>query len=136
MLALFVLGQSYSFLHHATTEHRECAQEASLVHGHCHHDECDPSATDPTNPIGEAAAVLDEEDLDAIDPDRKDHDHGAELCSVPTCHEFEKWTPVQPVLASRLASAAVVQSKPDSQAECSGIPVFRLAPKNSPPEAA
>ena len=131
LLSLFVLGQLYSFFHHATTEHRTCVEEAALVHGHCHHDACEPTAT--------AAAALEASTQTGDEgasvrraPDQHEH----ELCSVLSCRQFEKWTPGGPVLVSHLASSHEKPQLSSLRIAVRGIPVFRLAPKQSPPEVA
>lgn len=130
LLTLFVLGQLLSFAHHVGTEHSFCAAEGERVHGHCHHDSC-------SSELAEARKAT---DLDESTPSQPElerqgevHEHG-DACSILTPNEGRGWIPVQPILSSRQEN--VVRPVPTAGADraLGGIPLYRLAPKQSPPE--
>ena len=130
-LVLFVVGQSYAFLHHAVTDHHACVEESTLVHGHCHHGGCESDSA--AQEVDESAADAIVGAVEAIGESEHGHGHA---CSVPDANEIRKWVPATPVLRLWRDRVVRICDSPRSQEASASVPRFRLAPKNSPPRAA
>lgn len=122
LLALFLLGQTYALAHHTLVAHHVCPEDGQLAHGEHGHDvHVEEAEAEPTGPIATS-----EEGEDG---------HG-DHCAVPTLRDQRD------EIAFPLASEAaplqpgVPDDLPHSQVFASRVPLFRLAPKQSPPQVA
>jgi len=125
LLVLFVLGQIGALVHHTLVEHEVCPVDGQLVHGdHGHGDSSSPSSS-----MEDGGAKV------VVGPTDADGEHG-EHCSIPDSREPRKHALVPP--SSRVEPLGLVRNAVSlhSQTFESGIPLFRLAPKQSPPQVA
>jgi len=131
MLSLFLVGQVSGMLHFAFVQHTTCHVDGELAHG-SHHDHGeghalphapeaapDPGAGQPEGPVL------------AEDAEEEHSEH----CSLPSSRDERKSlsTKAPPHVAPEglLRNALALCS----QSVEGGIPLFRLAPKQSPPHA-
>ena len=121
LLTLFVVGQAFVMAHHSLVVHHVCAADGELTHGDHHHH-------------AEAAEVAQEsEDRGPVaKPTTHESEHG-EHCSIPKSRDERKHLVAG--AAARGCGGASVGAPLDLVAQTteSSIPLFRLAPKQSPP---
>ena len=144
VLALFLLGQASAVWHHAFVEHRVCAVDGELAHadGHEHGlgvdsfeaEASDDHGDDPSDDPSDDHGAHDEGEPILVSPSgEEDHD---EHCSFPPTRDPRRHPAVEPVLTVQLAPSAIAADVPAEAPLHAGIPVFRLAPKQSPPRRA
>ncbi len=119
LLVLFVLGQAYAHLHHCFVQHSVCPVDGQVAHGDHEHGLADPR--DHDQPVALTT-----------DSDRKHGEH----CSVPDPREERKGLLGSAPVATEPAKCVSVVRVLRSQDVGIRIPLYRLAPKQSPPHAA
>ena len=124
LLALFVLAQLGSMAHHALVPHGHCASDGAWTH------------TEVTASHSDCLAHSHEGEGKSDGPAIEDGHVEIERCSIPTIGEVSPDVPVRPCLSSWLLSDAAGSVELQAQEAQWQFPVFRLAPKQSPPHEA
>ena len=142
LLALFVLGQTYSVAHHALVDHHVCAESGKLVHGghvhsaHGHHCHSDGPTTHEDSEHLHASSLERRAESEFPSGPVASSDEGVEhggFCRIPRPGELRKFVPPgSPLGFERPAAAAIVDVLRSQTFECR-IALFRLAPKHPPP---
>ena len=144
VLALFLLGQGYGVVHHSVVEHHVCEVDGQLAHGsHGHrdseraenhaHDEGQALEHDHDDEVPEGPRLA---GVDNESDNESESEHGHDHCSVPTSRDEHKILPVGPSIQWVPLQVAAWVTGDNSQTVERAIPVFRMAPKQSPPSAA
>ena len=140
LVALFVLTQAWVTLHHATVEHHRCPVDGALAHGshaghadghglHAHGADGHGSSEHRSLENGESDPHEGELLLTAAEA-ADEHD---EHCSLPTWRDERRGWSSSPVVSDARALTQLPGLTVDRAPRASAIPLFRLAPKQSPP---
>ena len=131
MLCLFLLGQVSGMLHFAFVQHTTCHVDGELAHG-AHHEHAGEHAGAHMHEAGSHAHEAQPEGPVLGQAEDEEHD---EHCSLPTSRDDRKSlstkAPLHVAPLQRVRNAVSLRS----QSVEGGIPLFRLAPKQSPPHA-
>ncbi len=128
LLALFVLGQGYSIVHHSVVEHHACPVDGQLAHGEHEHGLA----------AHEGAQVEDSDDGlpgPTVAPGGDAVEHG-DHCSIGDPREQRTFS--LPAIAVRVQPppCSARSAPPPTRTAERRFPVFGLAPKQSPPRVA